>query len=65
MSIKEARERAGLTQAQVGKKLGITDSAVNQWEAGKAFPNTKRLIALAELYGCTIEDLIRKDEENG
>lgn len=59
MSFKEQRKRAGLTQMEVAKQLGVTDSAVNQWETGKTTPNTKRLSELARLYNCTVDELLR------
>ena len=59
MSFKEQRKRAGLTQMEVAKQLGITDSAVNQWETGKTTPNTKRLGELAKLYNCTVDELLK------
>ena len=61
MGIANARKRAGLTQAQVGQALGITDSAVNQWEKGKTFPKTEQLPKLAKLLNCTVDELLRED----
>ena len=61
MSLTAQRKKAGLTQMDVAKALGITDSAVNQWEKGKTFPNTKQLPKLAKLYGCTIDDLLKEE----
>lgn len=61
MSFKEQRKRAGLTQMEVAKRLGVTDSAVNQWETGKTTPNTKRLSELARLYNCTIDELLKEE----
>lgn len=61
MSFKEQRKRAGLTQMEVAKQLGVTDSAVNQWETGKTTPNTKRLSELARLYNCTIDELLKEE----
>ena len=61
MSFKEQRKRAGLTQMEVAKQLGVTDSAVNQWETGKTTPNTKRLSELARLYNCTVDELLKEE----
>ena len=62
MSFKEQRKRVGLTQMEVAKQLGVTDSAVNQWETGKTLPNVKRLGELAKLYGCTVDELLKEEE---
>lgn len=61
MSFKEQRKRVGLTQMEVAKQLGVTDSAVNQWETGKTLPNVKRLGELAKLYGCTVDELLKEE----
>lgn len=61
MGLTNARKKAGLTQAQVAQELGITDSAVNQWEKGKTFPKTSLLPKLAKLYNCSMEELLAED----
>ena len=63
MGLISARKKAGLTQLQVAEKLGISDSAVNQWEKGKTFPKTEFLPKLAQIYSCTIDELLNADEK--
>lgn len=41
----------GLTQDQVGRELGVTGAAVQQWEAGETQPRGHRLDALARFLG--------------
>lgn len=41
----------GLTQDQVGRELGVTGAAVQQWEAGETQPRGHRLTALARFLG--------------
>lgn len=48
--IKELREQAGDSQAQLAKKLDVTRSAVNAWEMGLSTPTTQYIVALAKLY---------------
>lgn len=60
MGLITERKKAGLTQQQVADELGISDSAVNQWEKGKSFPRTEFLPKLAKLYGCTVDDLLKE-----
>lgn len=47
--ISEARRRAGLTQAGIAKRFGISAQAVSQWEAGRAKPDVERLEELARI----------------
>ena len=55
------RERKGLTQSDVAKLLECKDkSTVSKWETGAALPNAKLLTRIAELYGCTVDELLRE-----
>ncbi|MDR1329554.1 MAG: helix-turn-helix domain-containing protein [Oscillospiraceae bacterium] len=66
------RERAGLTQAEAAARLKeimpnrrALRSAIAQWENGYAKPIVDVLLPLAEVYGCTVDELLRwpKDDE--
>ena len=61
MSFKEQRKKAGLTQMEAAKALGVTDAAVNQWETGKTMPTAKRHADVAKLYNCTIDELQKEE----
>ena len=58
MSFLQARKKAGLTQAVVAEKLGITAASVCQWETDKNLPRAEKLPEIATLYGCTVNDLL-------
>ena len=62
MGFKEARKKAGLTMMEAGKRLGITDAAVAQWESGATMPAAKRLLDVAKVYGCTVDELLKTEE---
>ena len=61
MSFKNARKTAGLTQAKAAELLGVSDATISQWENGETNPKTSRLAKVAEVYGCTIEELLREE----
>lgn len=61
MSFKSQRKKAGLTQMEAAKALGISDAAVNQWETGKTMPTGLRLIEVSKLYGCTVDELLKEE----
>lgn len=61
MNIKNIREQAGLTQAEVAKALNVGQSAVAAWETGQALPRADKLIDIAKLLNCTIEELLKKE----
>ena len=60
MNFREARVRAGLSVAQVTKALNVSDAAVYQWETKETFPSAKRLAAIAQLYGVTVDELLEE-----
>lgn len=63
MGFRNARIKAGLSVADVMEALKVSDAAVYLWESGKNIPKGKRLPEVAKLYGCTIEDLLKEEEE--
>lgn len=58
MSMKELRERRGLTQAQIADQLNVDKSSVSKWESGDSTPLRKYRPALCELLGCTEAELL-------
>ena len=53
----EQRREKGLTQKQLGDMLGVTNKAVSKWENGSAVHRVQLLPKLAELLGCSQEEL--------
>ena len=43
LRIRTAREAAGLTQAALGREVGVSQQEVSNWEAGVHSPNSKNL----------------------
>ena len=52
------RARTGLTQEQLGQELGLHDEAISRLERGVVMPTVPRLVALAEIFGCNVADLM-------
>lgn len=63
MSMKSARERAGITQEQAAAALGINHTSIVGWERGKWLPKTPRLLEVANLYKCTVDELLQNEPE--
>lgn len=55
--IKELRSRLGLTQEALARELGVSVSAVQKWEAGRASPRGLYMKALLDLGRRTSETL--------
>lgn len=62
MAFKKAREDAGKTIAETASAVGVTRQAVHGWERGEYKPSADMLVKLAEFYGCSVDDLLRKEE---
>ena len=60
--IQTRRKEIGLTQAQLGEKLGVTDKAISRWERGVGFPDISLLEPLAQGLGITITELMRSEK---
>ena len=61
MSFKKARERSGITQVQIAAHFGIDQSTVSLWESEKTRPRAKLLPELAQMLGCTIDEILTPD----
>ena len=53
------RKQRGWTQTELADKLGVTNQAVSKWENGDSFPDTGMLVPLAELFGVSVDELLK------
>ena len=58
-NISNLRKRQGLTQAGLAEKVNYSDKAVSKWERGESVPDILTLVALAEVLGVTVDDLLQ------
>jgi len=58
-ALKELRTKAKMTQEFVAETIGVSRQAVSKWESGENDPSTSNLIALAKLYGTTVEEILQ------
>lgn len=61
--LKELRKQSGFTQEQIAEKLNVTRSAVARWETGKGIPDISNLIVISEVYGISLDELIKGDKQ--
>lgn len=57
MKIKQLRESKKYNQNDLAEALGVDRSAVAKWESGEVLPRTDKLPKLAEVLGCSIDEL--------
>ncbi len=58
-NLKIFRKKFGYTQDQIAEKVGVSRQAVAKWEKGETLPDIDNIIALADIYGVTIDSLVR------
>lgn len=58
--LKSHRMRCGMTQELVAQRVGVSRQAVSKWETGLSEPSTSNLLALADLFGVSAEELLRE-----
>ena len=56
--ISTCRKEAGLTQAILAERLGITDRAVSKWETGKSLPDSSLMLPLCEQLHINVNELL-------
>ena len=59
----ELRRRKGLSQEGLAAELGLSRQAVSKWERAESAPDMGNLMALADLYDVTIDELLRVDAD--
>ena len=56
------RKQKGLSQEELGKLLIVSRQTVSQWENGQTYPTVDNLMRLREVFGITMDDLVKEGE---
>ncbi len=56
-----ARRKSGLSQQAVAEKLGVSRQTISKWETDETLPDICQSKKLADLYRCTLDELIDFD----
>lgn len=59
--IRERRQARGLSQEELAQRLYVSRVTVSHWETGKTLPDVQSMLLLANLFGTTIDELVRGD----
>ncbi len=66
--LKMFRKQSGFTQEEIAEKLGVSRQAVAKWEKGETLPDIESCIQLSDIYGTTVDLLVRsvgEEEQTG
>ena len=61
--IKAERKKLGLTQIELGERIGVTNRVITSYENGKSFPRTREAYKkIADALGVNVNDLLSDDD---
>ena len=60
--IQALRKQHGLSQEGLGERLGVSRQAISRWEMDGAVPEVDKLIAMARLFGVSLNQLLGVEE---
>lgn len=60
--IKELREKNGMTQTQLAKRLCVSRNAVNSWEMSISTPSSIYLVELSKIFGVSTDYLLSLED---
>lgn len=60
--IKHYRKQAGLSQEKMAEKIGVSRQAITKWENGTGTPDISNLMAIANLFQLSIDELLSNEK---
>ena len=60
--IKHYRKQAGLSQEKMAEKIGVSRQAITKWENGTGTPDIANLMAIAELFQISVDELLSNEK---
>ncbi|WP_130862371.1 helix-turn-helix domain-containing protein [Bacilliculturomica massiliensis] len=55
----ELRKSKGLSQDELGERLGVSRQTVSKWELAQSYPDFQRLVLLSDYFGLTLDELVK------
>lgn len=59
--LKANRERLGLSQEDVAHAIYVSRQTMSSWENGKTYPDVQSLLLLSQLFGVSLDELVKGD----
>ena len=63
-NIRKYRKERKLKQSELALLIGVTRTAVTKWESGETSPRTDRLLKIADVLRCSVDDLLNARKNN-
>ncbi len=59
--IRELRAERGMSQDDLAARVYVSRQTISSWENGKTYPDVQSLLLLSEIFGATVDSLIKGD----
>lgn len=63
--LKDLRNEKGMTQEQLGEKIGVSNKTISRWETGKYMPPVDCLNMLSDIYNISINEILGGERASG
>jgi transcriptional regulator with XRE-family HTH domain len=57
--LQKLRKEKGMSQENLAELLNVSRQAISKWESGQSYPEMEKLIALSDLFGVTLDSLVK------
>lgn len=61
--VKNQRLKNNWTQEQLAEMLNVSRSTVSSWEVGRNYPDLGTIVAISDLFGISLDELLRGDKK--
>lgn len=61
--IKELRDHAKMSQADLSEKLSVKRNTVSSWERERTQPDFESLLKMADIFDCSIDEILGRDKK--
>lgn len=61
-NLKALRALYGLTQAQAGERVGVSEDVWGRWERGKQYPDVPQIMKIEKAFNISYNDIIFLDK---
>lgn len=59
--LKQQRHTSGYSQEALAEKIGVSRQTVSNWENNRSYPDIGSILALSDLYGISLDELLKED----
>ena len=60
----ELRRQKGFSQEELANRLNVSRQTVSKWEVGESTPDMEKLVAMSDLFGISLDELVLDKKEN-